>query len=535
MAGLPTPVASYPTGGVSIYNNPPSLYWYQLAYNSKVTSYNVRYSKISTSYTVGLGTTNADEGYFNTASTNWFTTIPFALTPGATYYWQVIPVSGVTEGPITAWSAEQSFVVYGTQTFLVCYPIYPLLGATVQAEPTFYWTTNTFAPVMYFTLEINDNPSFSDANEITIQNIAASSYTLTPAEASVLTQNGTYYWRVSGGFAPWPARGPVSTIGSFIYPNVVNTVAKAPVPTISGPTSGSVIFVTNPTLTWSASYTEPIQYQVLYSTSPALTTGELSIPVVLPAVAPWFNTTSFVLTGLTPGATYYWQVRARITTVGAGSESVWSTLGYFTLSPGAASVVPLAGSPINGYPINNTSATISWIIPAPSTSKLTYELEYSTDKNFGSSQKITDLTSTSVTLQGLEKNKDYFWRVASKTEKGEVSSFSAPTAFSTGSVVSVEESVIPNTFELMQNYPNPFNPSTQIKFSIPVNGFVTLKIYDLLGKEIKTLINSEYSAGSHSMQWNGDDNLGNKVSTGIYVYRMTSGNFASSKKMLLIK
>jgi flagellar hook assembly protein FlgD len=87
----------------------------------------------------------------------------------------------------------------------------------------------------------------------------------------------------------------------------------------------------------------------------------------------------------------------------------------------------------------------------------------------------------------------------------------------------------------MQNYPNPFNPSTQIKFSIPVNGFVTLKIYDLLGKEIKTLINSEYSAGSHSMQWNGDDNLGNKVSTGIYVYRMTSGNFASSKKMLLIK
>jgi hypothetical protein len=121
-----------------------------------------------------------------------------------------------------------------------------------------------------------------------------------------------------------------------------------------------------------------------------------------------------VLTGLTPGATYYWQVRARITTVGAGSESVWSTLGYFTLSPGAASVVPLAGSPINGYPINNTSATISWIIPAPSTSKLTYELEYSTDKNFGSSQKITDLTSTSVTLQGLEKNKDYFWRVASK-------------------------------------------------------------------------------------------------------------------------
>ncbi|MBX3008422.1 MAG: fibronectin type III domain-containing protein [Melioribacteraceae bacterium] len=532
IAGLPQPIASYPSGGVNIYNNPPSLYWYQLGYNSKVTSYEVRYRRSDVGvYGALLGTFDATEGYFNSASTNWFTTIPFALTQGATYYWQVRSHDGTTG---SAWSLEQNFVVFGTYTFLVCYPSYPVLGAAVDALPTFYWYSNTYAPVLFFELEIDDDPLFGSVN-LTVSNIPALSYTLTSGNITTLnpTLGGTYYWRVKGRLTAGGLYGPVSTSGSFVYPSTVNAAASAPVPTISGPTSGSVVFVTNPTLTWSASYSEPLQFKVIYSTSPSTTAGILDFPIVSIASSPWLNTSSFVLTGLTPGATYYWQVQSRI--ISSGTTSAWSTLGYFTLSPGAASVVPLAGSPINGYPINNTSATISWIIPAPSTSKLTYDLEYSTDKNFTTSQKLTGLTGTSVTLQGLEKNKDYFWRVASKTEKGEISSFSAPTAFSTGSVVSVEETVIPNTFELMQNYPNPFNPSTQIKFTTPVNGFVTLKIYDLLGKEIKTLINSEYSAGSHSIQWNGDDNMGNKVSTGIYVYRMTTGNFASSKKMLLIK
>jgi hypothetical protein len=194
MAGLPTPVASYPTGGVNIYNNPPSLYWYLLAYNAAITGYDVKYSVTSPAACQAVTSPNvvdATDGYFSTESTNWFTTIPFALTPGATYYWQVAPKAGATVG---TFSSVNSFVVYGTYTFLVCYPIYPVLGASVQAEPTFYWTTNTYAPVLFFQLEIDDDPLFGSIN-LTVSDIAAASYTLTSGNVTTLnpTLGGTYY------------------------------------------------------------------------------------------------------------------------------------------------------------------------------------------------------------------------------------------------------------------------------------------------------------------------------------------------------
>jgi len=530
IAGLPKPIASYPINGISIYNNPPNLYWYLLSYNSKVTSYRVKYSTTSGSYTVSLGTTNATEGYFDTGNPNWFTTIPTALTPGQTYYWKVASSDGTSE---SAYSDEQSFVVYGSQTFLVCYPSYPILGATVDAYPTFYWYTNVYAPLLYFKLEIDDDPNFGSVN-LTVNNIPSTSYTLTSSDLTTLnpTLGGTYYWRVSGGFA-LNSFGSPSTPASFVYPTSVNNTATVPVPTLSSPVSGSVVFVTNPTLTWSLTHSNPLQFKVIYSTDPSTTAGVLDNPIVPIASTPWINGTSFVLTGLTPGATYYWQVKAR--ELPSLTESAWSSLGYFTVSPGASSVVPLAGSPINGYPVNATNVTISWIIPAPSESKLTYDFEYADNKEFINAHKITGLTSNSVTLEGLEKNKVYYWRVASKTDKGEVSDYSAPAVFSTGNVVSVSETTLPNEFELFQNYPNPFNPSTIIKFTLPESGIVTLKIYDVLGNEIRTLVNNEYSKGTYEIQWNGEDNNGRKVSSGFYIYKLTSGKYSSSKKMLLIK
>jgi len=530
IAGLPKPIASYPINGISIYNNPPNLYWYLLSYNSKVTSYRVKYSTTSGTYTVGLGTTNATEGYFDTGNPNWFTTIPTALTAGQTYYWKVASCDGTSE---SAYSDEKSFVVYGNQTFLVCYPSYPILGATVDAHPTFYWYTNVYAPILYFRLEIDDDPNFGSV-DLTVNNIPSTSYTLTSSDLTTLnpTLGGTYYWRVRGGFAP-SSFGSPSTPASFVYPTSVNTTATVPVPTLTSPVSGSVVFVTNPTLMWSLTHSNPLQFKVIYSTDPSTTAGVLNNPIVPIASTPWINSTSFVLTGLTPGATYYWQVKAR--ELPSLTESAWSSLAYFTVSPGASSVVPLAGSPINGYPINSTNVTVSWIIPAPSESKLTYDFEYADNKEFINAYKITGLTTNSITLEGLEKNKVYYWRVASKTDKGEVSDYSAPAVFSTGSVVSVSDASLPNQFELFQNYPNPFNPSTMIKFTLPENGIVTLKIYDILGNEIKTLVNNEYSRGTYEVQWNGDDNSGRKVASGFYIYKLNSGKFSAAKKMLLIK
>jgi hypothetical protein len=97
-------------------------------------------------------------------------------------------------------------------------------------------------------------------------------------------------------------------------------------------------------------------------------------------------------------------------------------------------------------------------------------------------------------------------------------------------------SQIADKFSLSQNYPNPFNPSTIIRFSVPLSKggnrglSVSLKIYDVLGKEIATLVDEQLKPGSYEAQWN----AGNFAS-GIYFYRLTAGNYSVSKKMLMVK
>lgn len=94
---------------------------------------------------------------------------------------------------------------------------------------------------------------------------------------------------------------------------------------------------------------------------------------------------------------------------------------------------------------------------------------------------------------------------------------------------------IPATFELAQNYPNPFNPATRIKFGLPSNSLVTLKVYNLLGQEIATLVDETVKAGTHETEWNGKDKNGADVSSGIYFYKLTAGDFVETKKMMLVK
>ena len=87
-----------------------------------------------------------------------------------------------------------------------------------------------------------------------------------------------------------------------------------------------------------------------------------------------------------------------------------------------------------------------------------------------------------------------------------------------------------NYFVLSQNYPNPFNPATVISFEIPSRNFVELKIYDLLGREITSLVNEEKDAGKYSIRFNGND-----LASGIYFYKLTAGNYSQTKKLILMK
>ena len=89
---------------------------------------------------------------------------------------------------------------------------------------------------------------------------------------------------------------------------------------------------------------------------------------------------------------------------------------------------------------------------------------------------------------------------------------------------------IPSEYKLEQNYPNPFNPTTKIQFNLPLQGVVSVTIYDILGREVTTLVNQELSAGTHTFSWDAS-----RYSSGIYIYRLVTPNAVISNKMTLIK
>jgi hypothetical protein len=96
--------------------------------------------------------------------------------------------------------------------------------------------------------------------------------------------------------------------------------------------------------------------------------------------------------------------------------------------------------------------------------------------------------------------------------------------------ISGNGSIVPKSYSLSQNYPNPFNPTTNIKFSIPKNGYVEIKIYDILGKEITTLVSDPYQAGEYIVGFNAAS-----LSSGVYFYRLTVNDYVATKKMTVIK
>ena len=98
-----------------------------------------------------------------------------------------------------------------------------------------------------------------------------------------------------------------------------------------------------------------------------------------------------------------------------------------------------------------------------------------------------------------------------------------------------DPSTAPQSFTLHQNFPNPFNPQTAIAYELAESGHVTLKIFDIQGRLINTLIDGILSSGVHSAIWQADNANGNRVPSGVYIYQLKAGNIIRQKKMLLLK
>jgi hypothetical protein len=98
-----------------------------------------------------------------------------------------------------------------------------------------------------------------------------------------------------------------------------------------------------------------------------------------------------------------------------------------------------------------------------------------------------------------------------------------------------KSNAIPTEFGLAQNYPNPFNPTTYINYQLPTSTHVTITIYNTNGQEIKTLVSQDMKAGYHVIAWDGTNNAGQNVTSGLYFYQMKAGSFSDMKKMMLVR
>jgi hypothetical protein len=222
--------------------------------------------------------------------------------------------------------------------------------------------------------------------------------------------------------------------------------------------------------------------------------------------------------GLTP---VYWRVRSR----NAAGASAFS--GAFTFMSGIPAVAVLT------YPPNVTvdlpiHLSLNWGKTAGATS---YRVQLALNAIFSPVTMDSIVAAdTTVSAPALDPFKIYFWRVKARNGVGEAA-WTTYYRFRTVQVAGVEEEeAFPTDYALAQNYPNPFNPVTNIRFTVPRSGHVRLAVFDLLGREVASLVDSELPAGSYTVQWDGAG-----VASGMYLYRMQAGDFVRINRMLLLR
>jgi len=208
---------------------------------------------------------------------------------------------------------------------------------------------------------------------------------------------------------------------------------------------------------------------------------------------------------------------ALIRNIVSGVSAQYVNLIDFNIIP--VELTSFAGSTVNGNVVLNWNT-------ASETNNSGFEIQRSTDRvNFSNIAFVpgfgttTQPRSYSYTDNSVNKG-TYYYRLKQVDYNG---------AFAYSDIVEVDVEA-PIEFALTQNYPNPFNPSTILSYSIPQSSFVTLKVYDIIGNEVATLVNETKSAGKYDVSFNASN-----LSNGVYLYSIKTDNFTSTKKMILMK
>ena len=513
---LVVPTPNWPIGGVMIYNTNPQLSWYLNPWSTGLTF------ELDIAAHPGLLDGSPDI----TGITNMYYYL--SGSPGVTYSWRVRSRNSL--GNTSAWSAIGSFTIVGGTTLSYAVAGWPIGGTTVYSNtPWLSWYLQgsqlglTGWNVKYKKDSppddwISYNPTVNDTNGGKFLALPISTYGLQLGTVfNGLIYGATYHWAVYPEGAT--SVNPLG-IGSFV---IVGGPGSTTI-VLSSPAHNSIVNSTSVYFNWyvNGSSLGIVDYQLQYSYSDVFDSAATTTVSAITAQ-------NYLATGLLNGHTYYWRVRARYAD---HTYTAFSSVFSFTVQQGSSLVVqPWVGDPHNVV-LTVNSPTFSWILPAPPAPGLKYELQYSTNINFMNSVTITDIPQQFVTVSNLMPNTQYFWRVRSKSSDGTYSYFSNLGRFGIESTTSVDEKVIlPERYLLHQNFPNPFNPKTTIRFDLPVQSLVTVKIYNLVGQEVLTVVDNEMlSAGAHSRIIDL-----NALPSGMYLYKLETPNYSATRKMILVK
>jgi len=301
-----------------------------------------------------------------------------------------------------------------------------------------------------------------------------------------------------------------------------SVISEMDIPTPVYPADGSSNVPTNPTFSWTL-VPGATSYNIQVSTDP----GFLSYVINLLE----HDSNSYQFSGLTPFTTYYWQVCANSEL----GEGLYSDVDSFTTGQlSEYPAVPTLVSPANNANAIPMNPILSWSSAYLASD---YHLQISTSPYFATLVHEQDgITATSYQCPALSANTSYYWRVRAHNVMG-YSNFTSNRKFTTGSTVDNED-VVGTIFtnRLNQNSPNPFNPNTSISYELKdTKAPVILAIYNQKGQLVRTLVNGLIPGNRGSVNWDGKDDRGRIVNSGIYLYRLRQGDFTSTRKMLLLK
>ncbi len=499
--------------------------WVIQVSNTVYQLHSINFLSASTGYIVGwygtiVKTTNGGSAWIalTTGSTNNLHGISFpSASTGYAVGWHGTILKTVNSGsnwyPVTSGT---------TNSFEAAYFMNEYTGTVIGEGGRVQRTTNGGANWVVQTSGTGswlNGITSPDVNAVTIAGESGALRKTSNGGTNWLSQtSNTSYWLNKIYFTDTLNGWAVGDYGTIIHTTTGGWLLPA-APSLSAPANNSTCVSMTVLLDWGDIFPPACNYRIQISTNSGFTaivkdtSGLMVSQFQIPSGLLNYNTQ------------YYWRVSAA-NQVGGGP---WSgTRNFTTTRP--APLAPVLVSPTDSAVGISLTPLLEWDSVA---SASTYRLRVSTDTSFASTVLDTaGLTASQFQVPSgkLQNSGQYFWRVngSNVCVTGAWSETWSFNTLITGTGVS--GNAVPKVFKLYVNYPNPFNPVTTIKFDLPDEAPVVIKIYNLIGEEVRVLMNENKKAGSYSISFSGEN-----LPSGVYFYTISAGRYTDTKKMVLLK